>query len=107
MIKLGGTARSLRESLGLSQRVTADLLGVSAVHLCNVESNKSAPSQALIDRYRELWGIDLYVLAWCQNGDVNKLPEALRGPAIKLAAAWKKQIDKLINGVKDDSACSM
>ena len=63
MIMLGNTARHLRKSLGIKQREAAEALGVSVVHLCNVENNKSAPSAALLARYRELWDVDLYVLA--------------------------------------------
>ena len=95
-IMLGNTARSLRESLGLTQRAAADALGVSCVHLCNIEKNRAAPSQALIDKYRKLWGVDLYVLAWCRHGDTSKLPAPLRKAAKNLAAGWMEQIEKVI-----------
>ena len=95
MIKLGNTARYLRESKGVSQRKAAELLEVSVVHLCNVENNKSVPSAALLDRYRNLWGVDLYVLAWCLNGDVEKLPPKVRKPAAELAKAWQRQLADL------------
>ena len=107
MIKLGNTARHLRQSLGLKQREVADALGVSVVHLCNIENDKSVPSQALLDRYRELWGIDLYVLSWCMNGDSSKLPPAVRKSAEQLAKAWKGQISAILNRRReDDSPCS-
>ncbi len=92
MIKLGKTARHLRESLGLTQREAARRLQVTAVHLCNVESNKSAPSSDLVNRYRELWDIDLYVLAWCLHGDATSLPIAIRKPMQELAKAWKQEL---------------
>jgi transcriptional regulator with XRE-family HTH domain len=94
MILLGKTARHVREAQGLNQRQAADALDVSVVHLCNIENNKSAPSPALMDRYRQLWGVDLYVLAWCLHGDIEKLPVAVRRSASELATAWKKQLEK-------------
>lgn len=100
-ILLGNTARDLRESLGLSQRRVADALGVTAVHLCNIEKNRAAPSQALIDKYRQLWGVDLYVLAWCRHGDVDDLPQGLRNAAAALADEWRERLAEL--GQKTES----
>jgi transcriptional regulator with XRE-family HTH domain len=102
-IFLGKTARHLRESLGLSQRRAAEALGISAVHLCNIENNKSSPSPLLLDRYRELWAVDLYVLAWCMYGETEKLPHAMRKAAADLADAWQLQIKKVIaNKIKSE-----
>src|SRR5262249_49178885 len=95
-IQLGSTARRLRESLGLTQRAAARALGISAVHLCNLEKNKAFPSPELLDRYRKLWGIDLYVLAWCQNGKVEHLPSGMRNAMKELERGWKAQIAKAI-----------
>jgi transcriptional regulator with XRE-family HTH domain len=92
MILLGRTARQLRKSKGLNQRQAAELLGVSVVHLCNIENNKSSPSSSLLERYRDLWGVDLYVLAWCLHGDAEKLPRGIRRAAKELAKAWEKQL---------------
>lgn len=103
---LGKTARHLRETQGLNQREAAELLDVSVVHLCNIENNKSAPSPALIERYRELWGVDLYVLAWCLNGDIKKLPPAIRKPAEELAKAWNKQLGIVTKRTDAISSCS-
>lgn len=91
-ISLGKTARELRDSLGLTQRAAAEALGISYVHLCNIENDKSSPSADLLDRFRELWGVDLYVMAWCNYGDTNKLPMPLRKAAAKLADAWQQQL---------------
>jgi transcriptional regulator with XRE-family HTH domain len=92
---LGKTAKYLREELGLTQRAAAEALGISYVHLSNIENNKAIPSAGLLDRYRELWGVDLYVLAWCLHGDLNRLPKAVRKPMAELAAAWKHQLERL------------
>lgn len=95
-ISLGNTARHLRESLGLTQRAAAEMLGISFVHLCNIEKNRAIPSPTLIDRFRELWGVDLYVLAWCLHGSNEKLPKSMRKAAADLASGWQRQIEKLV-----------
>jgi len=95
MIHIGRTARHVRERKGWSQKATAEALGISQVHLSNVENNMSIPSAALLARYRELWGVDLYVVAWCLFGDASQLPEPVRGPMIQLAKAWKQELGDL------------
>jgi transcriptional regulator with XRE-family HTH domain len=96
-IRLGQTARRLRESLGLTQRAAAVALDITCVHLCNIEHDRAAPSQELIEKYRELWGVDLYVMAWCDMGDTSKLPKPLRKAAAELTKGWQQHIDKLIS----------
>jgi transcriptional regulator with XRE-family HTH domain len=93
MLKLGNTARLVRERAGITQRAAAELLGISVVHLCNIENNKSGVSDDLIAKYRKLWEVDLYMLAWCLHGDLESLPTGIRGPAAKLAEAWKKRFN--------------
>lgn len=100
MILLGNTARELRESLGLTQRAAAQALGISFVHLCNIEKNRAVPSQTLIDRMRDLWGIDLYVFAWCKHGDASKLPSSVQKAAAELAEGWQQQIDATLSNCR-------
>jgi transcriptional regulator with XRE-family HTH domain len=95
-IKIGDVARELREQLEISQKNAADALGITQVHLCNIEKDKSKPSSALLERYRELWGIDLYVFAWCRHGNVRRLPPAMRDAAVSLAEGWNHRIRDLI-----------
>src|SRR5438309_2701224 len=97
MIRIGKTARLLRESLGLTQRQVAHKLGVTVVHVSNIENDKAAPSPELMDRYYKNWGVDLYVLAWCLYGDLNKLPPSIRDSANELAKAWKKRLGNVIS----------
>lgn len=96
MISIGTLAKELREKLGWTQRKTALRLDVTYAHLCNIENNKKQPSRELLDRYRQLWGIDLYVLAWCNNGDIDKLPPNVRQAAASLSTAWRIRIEHLI-----------
>ncbi len=87
-MQLNKTALHLRLTLGLTQREAAKRLGITAVHLCNIEKGRALPSLDLIDKYREVWGVDLYVLAWCRSGEVVKLPEDLRRPARAMGDMW-------------------
>ena len=104
MISLGNTARQLREKLGLTQREAADVLGISNVHLCNVENDKSEPSTELQDRYLELWGVDLHVLAWCESADTNRLPKNMRAVAAELGELWAEEVEQNIAKWKKASA---
>ena len=95
-MQIGPRAKQIRETLGWTQRETATALNISYVHLCNVENNKAKPSQSLIDKFVEIWGIDLYVLAWCEDGDSERLPKSLRSIASDLSAGWEEEIRKLV-----------
>lgn len=96
MISVGESARILREQFGLSQKEAAAELGITNVHLCNIEKDNSNPSPDLLAKYRELWGVDLYVFAWCRNGDIDLLPKQLRAAARSLESGWKQQIDRQV-----------
>lgn len=97
MISVGESARSLREQLGLSQKEAAVELGISNVHLCNIEKDNSNPSPELLAKYRDKWGVDLYVFAWCRVGDIDGLPKQLQSAAKSLSEGWQQQIDKQIS----------
>jgi len=96
MIRVGKAARYLREKLGLSQREAAHKLRISYVHLSNLENDKAAPTRNVLEKFRDVWGIDLYVLSWCMNGDLDTLPLPFREPVRRLTEAWQKQIDELV-----------
>jgi transcriptional regulator with XRE-family HTH domain len=106
MLKLGATAKYLREAQGLTQRAAADALGISDVHLCNIERDKAMPSPELLDTIRRTWGIDLYVLAWCMKGDLRALPVPVREATARLTDAWKAQIERRFNGKKSECSTS-
>ena len=96
MLLLGNTARRVRESNGLTQKAAADVLGITPVHLCNIEKNKSEPSAKLVAKFKDLWGIDLHILAWCLYGDPEELPEPMRAPMRELGKAWAAQLEGLV-----------
>lgn len=97
MIHVGNTVREFREALRLTQNEMASALGVTNVHLSNIENSKSFPSQSLIDRFRDEYEVDLYVLAWCRNAESGKnIHPALRKPASLLAKAWEDRLHNIV-----------
>ncbi len=63
-IWIGDTAMKIRLGAGDSQREAADRLGITNVHLCDIERGHSRPSLDLLERYQEEFGSDPYVLAY-------------------------------------------
>lgn len=92
-MNLGDTARHLRETFGLTQRAAADLLDVSYVHLCNIENSKSRPSPEMLARFRDVFGVDLYVYSWCCSPDMSKLPSSMRDATQRMSDVWQKVIE--------------
>ena len=105
MLKLGATAKYLREAHGLTQRAAADALGVSYVHLCNIERDKAMPSPEMLEKFRRTWGVDLYVLAWCLHGEQRALPAPVREATARLTKAWRIQIERRLQS--KSSQCSL
>jgi transcriptional regulator with XRE-family HTH domain len=93
MNDIGRTAKYLRSTKGITQRAAAELLGISYVHLCNIENGKASPSPDLLGRFSEVWDVDLHILSWCLHGDISKLPKAVRGPMSELAKAWRSELE--------------
>jgi transcriptional regulator with XRE-family HTH domain len=97
MINVGKVARELRESLRLTQHEMARELGITNVQLSLIENSKSFPSRALMDRFREKFEVDLYILAWCRDESAeNKIPPSLRRPAAELAKAWEERFKTVV-----------
>ena len=91
MTAIGTTVRYVREKLGMTQKAAAVALGVSAVHLSNVERGVTPPSALLISRFAEVYGIDVYVLNYC-TGEGDDLPEGVKQARRKLAEALRRQL---------------
>jgi len=97
MINVGKIARELRESLRLTQQEMARELGITNVQLSLIENSKSFPSRALINRFREKFEVDLYILAWCRDeAGNNNIPPSLRQPAAELARAWDERFKTVV-----------
>lgn len=91
MTAIGTTVRYVREKLGMTQKAAAVALGVSAVHLSNVERGVTQPSALLISRFAEVYGIDCYVFNYC-TGERDDLPEGVKQARRKLAEALRRQL---------------
>ena len=92
MTPLASAARFVREQRQMTQRAVAEVLGVSFVHVSNVERGRAVPSAALVERYREVFGVDLHVLGWCLFEDEDHIPDAVRGPRRTLALAMRREL---------------
>lgn len=95
-IKLGEAARALRESLGLSQRAAAQELGISHVHLSNLENGRASPRADTIERYYDAWGVDLYMYAVSKFSLPEEIPDSMREAIESLGQAWSEQIDMIV-----------
>lgn len=95
MVHLGKTIKLVRGKHKLSVRAAAIKLGISHVHLVNIENNHAVPSLALLDRFRSVFHVDLAVLAWCLFGEARRLPESVRAPMKALANAWRQELEKI------------
>src|ERR1700677_489429 len=95
-ISLGKAAKSLRGELNLSMRQAALELGISHVHLCNIENEKASPSPEMLEKFHDAWGIDLYMYALAFFPDDRKRPKGVESPMNALKAVWKRHIEKLI-----------
>jgi len=92
MSAIGGTVRYVREKLGMTQKAAAEALGVSSVHLSNVERGVTPPSASLMSRLTEVYGIDVYVLCYCTGEDDDDVPEGVNLARRKLAEALRRQL---------------
>ena len=63
MTPLARTARFFRDHRHMTQRAVAEALRVIFVHVSNVERGRDVPSAALVERCREVFGVDLHVLS--------------------------------------------
>jgi transcriptional regulator with XRE-family HTH domain len=108
MMHVGKTARYVRERKGLTLRAAAGLLEISHVHLCNIENNRAVASLQLLEKMKDVYGVDLLVLGWCLYGDVNRLPPAVRAPMKALGEAWLEELGAVATpppGGEEESAC--
>jgi transcriptional regulator with XRE-family HTH domain len=104
---LGQTARFLRDQRRMTQCSAARALGVSNVHLSNVERGKTEPSTRLLERLKGLFGVDLHILAWCLFEDDRDLPESLRVHRRHLAREWRQLLSKQIREGGQPKRCGL
>ena len=92
MRAIGSTVRYVREKLGMTQKAAAEALGVSSVHLSNVERGVTPPSASLMSRLTEIYGVDVYVLNYCTDDEDGDAPQAVKQARRKLAEALRRQL---------------
>ena len=90
---VGQAAKKLRQRLGLTQETVAEKLGVTVVHLSSIENDRARPSAKLLEKYYDEWGVDLYVMSWCDDSNLSQLPDSIRAAASKLHRAWNAQVE--------------
>lgn len=76
----------------MTQKAAAEALGVSSVHLSNVERGVTPPSASLISRFTEVYGVDVYVLSYCTDAEDDDVPEGVKQARRKLAEALRRQL---------------
>lgn len=92
MSAIGSTVRDVRLKIGMTQKAAAEALGVSSVHLSNVERGVTPPSASLMARLTEVYGVDVYVLCYCTSDDDDEAPEGVNIARRKLAEALRRQL---------------
>lgn len=93
MKNISSTAKEIRSKLGVTQKELAKLLGITTVQLSKIENGRSMPSAKTIQRYRDVSGIDPFVLDWCREPQLETLPEEVRDAAAALHRIWSDSLD--------------
>lgn len=75
----------------MTQRAAAEALGISPVHLSNVERGVTPPSISLISRFTALYGVDVWVLTYCEC-DRGDDPAGVRRARQSLGEALRQQL---------------
>lgn len=88
MIPLGKAAKWIRTEFGLSQRAAARELGITAVYLCLIEHGHRQPSLSMMEKFREAWGIDLYMVAATRFVDRKEYPPLIHAAMDRLEYMW-------------------
>lgn len=92
-IPLNEALRRIRETLGWEVKRMAQELGMAPLSLSGREAGKDPVSVALIERVRDLTGLDPYVLAYCLFVDHSALPAPVQEKLDALKDEWMKQLD--------------
>lgn len=80
----------------MTQKAAAEALGVSSVHLSNVERGVTPPSTSLILRFSEVYGVDVYVLSYCTDAEDDDGPEGVKQARRQLAKALRRQLSESV-----------
>ncbi len=93
-IRLGETAKYVRQAKKLTQREAGARIGISHVHLSNIETGKAEPSCATLEAMNAVYSVDLAALSWCLHNDASLYSHTIAELMIALSAAWRKEIEQ-------------
>lgn len=74
-LTLGQAVRKIRENAGELQGYTADVLGITNVYLCQIETGRAVPSEKILELIRGLYGFCprlLVALSTIEEGVTDK-----------------------------------
>lgn len=86
--------RECRKSVGLTQREAARQLGITDVHLCNLEHGKSQPSLKLIAWMEQAFGVNVYLWAWFSLYDLDG--------AVAITDRFRRRYQQYYGIIKED-----
>lgn len=58
-MNFGTSIKRLRDKKEWSQRAAAKVLGITPVHLCNLEADKSWPSRQMVETVERVYGVQM------------------------------------------------
>ncbi len=93
-LKLGAALKRWRTAMGWSGVKAAQELQVKASYISYLERGVHPPSVEFLGRVRDISGIDLYVMAYC-DGDWTHYPQPVQ-EALKIL---KKELDLYIKRI--------
>jgi DNA-binding XRE family transcriptional regulator len=70
-MKFGQHIKAAREKFKFSQTSAAAILGITTVHMSNLEKDKSKPSLELIAGNHTHFGVNVYISAWREVQKAN------------------------------------
>ena len=89
---LGRTIRTIRERIGESPDEMAAKLALDPAFLARLESGDETPMPWHIERFDEVYSVNLWTAMWCFFGDNTKLPEAVQRSASAITAMWDQDM---------------
>ena len=94
-LPLAVTIKRIRESHGWSKDKMAAEIGVCGSHYRQFEAGHYEVPLRIIERIREVTGIDPYVLAYCLHHNANKLPPEIQKLQKAFGAGWDLQLTEM------------
>jgi transcriptional regulator with XRE-family HTH domain len=94
-LPLHKTAKRIREALGWTQERMATELGYSRDTWRPYETDRQPFPLRIVERIREITGLDPYMLAYVLYYDGRKLPQPIQALLAELRKTWEEQLDDM------------